>query len=118
MITIFSEGFALEVPIGMILTVLITSLIIPLAFYVLRSIGLYKLAKRKNLKCAFMAFIPCVWIYVACRLVAESKFFEVADSLMYLFRSAVPMAAPTVKSIGVKILLLFFMDGCRTSFII
>lgn len=75
MITIFSEGFAHEVSPSMILTVLIVSLIVPVAFYVLRSIGLYKLAKRKNFKFAIMAFIPCVWIYVACRLVAESKFF-------------------------------------------
>lgn len=75
MITIFSEGFAHEVSPSMILTVLIVSLIVPVAFYVLRSIGLYKLAKRKNFKFAIIAFIPCVWIYVACRLVAESKFF-------------------------------------------
>lgn len=46
------------------------------AFYVLRSIGVFKLAKNNGEEgIAFMAWIPCVWIYLACRLVKEGNFF-------------------------------------------
>ena len=46
-----------------------------LAFYVLRSIGIYTLAKRQGLKRAILAWIPCVWVYTACKLVGETNFF-------------------------------------------
>ncbi len=45
------------------------------ALYVLRSIGLYKLAKAQNFKFKIMAVLPLVWVYVAFRLVGESKYF-------------------------------------------
>ncbi|MBE7087418.1 MAG: hypothetical protein E7369_03870 [Clostridiales bacterium] len=49
-----------------------------LALYVLRSIGVYKLARNSesNLgKIAFLAWIPFAWIYVAGRLVGKVNFF-------------------------------------------
>lgn len=46
------------------------------ALYALRSIGIYKLAKNNGEeKLSFMAWIPCVWIYLACKLVKEGNFF-------------------------------------------
>lgn len=44
---------------------------ITVLFYVLRSIGLYKLAKNKGLKRAYFAWIPCLWSYTAGQLVEE-----------------------------------------------
>ncbi len=51
------------------------SLLITLAFYLLRSIALFTMAKRNGVKKAFLAWIPCVWFYVACKLVGNVKFF-------------------------------------------
>lgn len=53
------------------------SLLAYLAFYLLRSIGIYKLSKNANLKVAFMAFIPLVWIYPFILLVKEDRFFGI-----------------------------------------
>ncbi len=51
------------------------ALAVVLAFYVLRSIGLFVLAKRQNVKHAFLAWIPCVWMYTACKLIGNVKVF-------------------------------------------
>ena len=51
-------------------------LLVPLAFYVLRSVGVFMLARRAKLKTAFLAFFPCLWIYPATRLSKEVRFFK------------------------------------------
>lgn len=51
------------------------SMIVPTVFYVLRAIGLYSLAKKAKIKGAVLAWFPCVWLYVACRLIKETKVF-------------------------------------------
>ena len=51
------------------------SLAAVLVFYVLRSIGLYVLAKRQKVNHAFLAWIPCVWMYTACKLIGNVKVF-------------------------------------------
>ena len=53
----------------------IISMIVPIVFYVLRSIGLYSLAKKAKIKGAVLAYFPCVWFYVACCLIKETKVF-------------------------------------------
>jgi hypothetical protein len=71
------DGFTpIDVPNGMVWSSLRIWIAITLAFYVLRSIGLYVMAKMQNFNFKWMAFVPCVWIYVACRLVGESRFFN------------------------------------------
>lgn len=47
-----------------------------IAFYVLRAIGLFTLAKRAGLKCKIMAIFPLVWVYVACKLIGKQRFFN------------------------------------------
>ncbi len=47
-----------------------------LGLYLLRSIGLYMLAKRQGIKKAFLAWIPCVWLFVVCKLIGNSRFFN------------------------------------------
>ena len=46
-----------------------------IAAYLLRSFGLYIMAKRENKKLAFLAFIPFAWTYTACVLAGEVSFF-------------------------------------------
>ncbi|MBQ9734884.1 MAG: hypothetical protein IJV95_03385 [Clostridia bacterium] len=62
------ESWQLYLTIGLTLAVV-------LAFYALRSIGLYVLAKRQNVKHAFLAWIPCVWMFTACKLIGNIKTF-------------------------------------------
>ncbi len=52
------------------------ALAIILALYVLRSIGLFTLAKRQNIKHAFLAWIPLVWFYILCKLIGNSRLFN------------------------------------------
>lgn len=46
-----------------------------IAFYVLRSIGIYTLAKRGGYKNAYLGWIPFAWIYLAARLCGNVTFF-------------------------------------------
>ena len=48
----------------------------PLAFYVLRTIGVFMLARKAKLKTAFLSFFPALWIYPAALLSKEVKFFR------------------------------------------
>lgn len=60
---------------GGIITITAITLAVILAFYALRSIGIYVLAKRQEVKHAFLAFIPCAWVYVACKIIGNLKTF-------------------------------------------
>ena len=75
MLTFVGGEFAHNVKETEILFIILASLLVPITFYVLRSIGLFKLAKRKKLKCAFVAWIPVAWVYVICKLISEYKIF-------------------------------------------
>lgn len=48
----------------------------PIAFYVLRTIGVFMLARKAKLKTAFMAFFPGLWIYPFAMLIKEIRFFK------------------------------------------
>ena len=60
---------------GGIIAILCCVLAVTAAFYVLRSIGLYALAKNNGIDHAFVAWIPFAWIYVACKLISETRMF-------------------------------------------
>ena len=64
-----------KMPLGWLIVSLIITIAIPVTFYLLRSIGIYKLAKSHNVKHAFMAWIPFAWVYPLCLLVKEFTFF-------------------------------------------
>lgn len=64
------EKWAVLLQVGLYLAVAI-------AFYLFRSFGVYRLAKNQNIKGAFMAFIPFVWIYPFIMLVKNERFFGV-----------------------------------------
>ena len=54
---------------------IVSALAVPIALYVLRSIGIFVLAKKGGLKHAWLAWIPCAWFYVVCKLIKETKIF-------------------------------------------
>ena len=60
---------------GIVWSTIIISLAISIAFYVLRGIGLFVMAKKQNVKYAWLAFIPCTWVYVACKIIGDARFF-------------------------------------------
>ncbi len=76
MLKIIGDFVPLEISRTALIIAVILMLILPISFYVLRTIGVYKLAKREKLKTAFMAFLPFVWLYPAIILVKESKLFR------------------------------------------
>ena len=66
---ILNNGFqAIEILPAEVLTFAIIWLTIVIALYLFRSIGLFTLAKRQNLKCAWLSFIPFAWIYVPAKI--------------------------------------------------
>lgn len=62
---------------GQVLGIAVVPLLVTLLFYVLRSVGLFTLAKRKGLKNVWLSWIPCGWIYIACMLVGETRIFGI-----------------------------------------
>lgn len=63
---------------GKALGIAVVPLLVTLLFYVLRSVGLFTLAKRKGLKKVWLSWIPCGWIYIACMLVGETRVFGIS----------------------------------------
>ena len=63
---------------GKVLGIAVVPLLVTLLFYVLRSVGLFTLAKRKGLKNVWLSWIPCGWIYIACMLVGETRVFGIS----------------------------------------
>lgn len=56
------------------------------SFYVLRSIGLYKLAGKNGIKRRFLAWFPGLWVYVACKLIGRYRIFGTSiEKLAILF---------------------------------
>lgn len=75
MISVQLSGFTNIVPIWQVWTYIGVYIAAILAFYVLRSIGLFVLAKRNNVDNAFLAWIPLVWFFIACKLCGKTRFF-------------------------------------------
>lgn len=48
---------------------------IVVAFYVLRSLGIFVIAKRKNFRYAYVSWIPLAWVYVLGKICGEVTFF-------------------------------------------
>ena len=56
--------------------ILAIGLVVVLGFYLLRSFGLYALAKRHGEnKGAWTAFCPIIWVYIASKLAGEVAIF-------------------------------------------
>ena len=72
-----ATGFGMQVSTGTVIAVMAVPLLVRVFFYLLRSIGIYVLAKRAGIKQAWLGFVPCVWIYPLIKLLsnANDKFF-------------------------------------------
>lgn len=77
MITVINDSFSETMSNGLVWTAAIIRIAIFLAFYALRAIGLYVLAKRQNVRHAYLAWIPCVWMFIAVKLIKKVKLFNV-----------------------------------------
>ena len=75
MITLIDGVFNQTIPQGQVILIAAISIAVTLAFYVLRSIGLFVMAKRAKVKHAFIAWIPYAWMYIAVKLIKKVKFF-------------------------------------------
>lgn len=70
-----SLGNHIDISATLVWSILGVILALTLAFYALRSIGLFVMAKKKNLKHAYLAWIPFAWIYVAGKLCGANRVF-------------------------------------------
>ena len=71
---------------GAVILILLLIAAFYITFYVLRSIGIYKLAKGQGVDKAFMAWIPCLWMFTACRIIGKARIFGYsAEKLAVLF---------------------------------
>ena len=76
MITLINEGgFPLTINGGTIWTIFAIVAVFAIGFYLLRSIGLFVMARRAEMKLAFFAWIPLLWVYLACKLVGNVRAF-------------------------------------------
>ena len=82
------------------------ALAITLALYVLRSIGLFVLAKRQNVKHAFLAWIPLVWFYILCKLIGKSRLFNMPYEKVALWLCLI-FAVSELLTIAVNFILFF-----------
>ncbi len=72
---ILPDGVQRELAPALIWVMVSLFIAIKLTFYLLRSFGLYTMAKKRELKHAFLAFIPCAWMYTACKLIGKVRMF-------------------------------------------
>lgn len=70
-----STGLGVQFPPSLLIVAICIGLAISLVFYLLRSFGLYTMAKKENLKSPYLAFIPIAWIYTATKLAGKVTFF-------------------------------------------
>lgn len=91
------------------------SLAIIITFYVLRSIGLYTLAKKNKLKNPYLAIIPFVWIYIAGQLSKTKVFFgrKVKHFSLFavIFMSSVSLITLIVNVVVYFPLVGFYLQG-------
>lgn len=77
---------------GLVWIVLTVVLAVVLAFYLLRSFGIYALTKRAGIKNAWLSFVPCGWTWVAGQLVKEPKIFGVKVKKFHVWLFAIVTA--------------------------
>lgn len=75
-LTVDSDGWRLGImSFGGLVAIVCVMIAVRIAFYVLRSLGVYTLAKKNGIKNAFIAWIPYAWIYTACKIIGNTRVF-------------------------------------------
>ena len=76
------------------------TLLVPLVFYILRSLGLYKLAQKEKVKNSFLAWIPLAWVFVAGKVMGKVslggkviKSFGLILTLIFVFAELLNLVA-------------------------
>lgn len=66
------------IPNGLVIGLAVFAVALYVAFYLLRSFGLYKIAKNQGIEKAYLSFIPAVWMFVACKIIGNASVFGVS----------------------------------------
>ena len=69
------DGTYIEISPAIIWSVFAVIMAIVIAFYLLRSFGVYKVSKRQQLKCLWLAFIPVGWLLLFTKVAGDIVFF-------------------------------------------
>ncbi len=121
MIAVYSAGGkAFEFPswsvwliVGLILAIIIT-------FYALRSTALYKMARNVGMKYDWLAFVPVVWIVVACKLSGNIIFFGAKLKrawLIFLVVFGITTTVGLVQGLMTYVPLIgYYLEGGRVAF--
>lgn len=70
-----SNGNYTDVGLGEIITAVCMVVAVLVALYVLRSIGLYKMAENRGIEKSWLSFIPCAWIFIAGKIIGTARVF-------------------------------------------
>jgi len=70
-----ASGYGFQIDGSYFYAIIGVALAISIALYVLRSIGVYTLAKRKEIKCAYFGWIPILWTYAIGKVVGKANIF-------------------------------------------
>ena len=90
---IISGANVIELSKGAIWSVAGVALAITIAFYLLKSIGLYIICKKQDTEVPWLAFIPIAWIYLIGRLAGQVNFF-----------------GKTVKNFGIIVVIIYALS--------
>lgn len=100
---------------GAVITFSLILLAVYIAFYVLRSIGLYTLAKNQGVDKPYIAFIPCVWMFTACKLIGKVRYFGSTAEKLAVWASVIFSCAivfPAVYNfIGYFPYVMYYLEG-------
>lgn len=69
------SGFSTSISSGLIIGMLSVVLAVTLTLYVLRSIGLFVMAKKQGIKNPWIAILPFVWVWTACKIIGDARIF-------------------------------------------
>lgn len=75
MLYVASYGEYAQISNGWLIGAVCSTIAILIALYVLRSIGLYKMAENMGIEKAWIAFIPFAWIFTAGKIIGTPKVF-------------------------------------------
>lgn len=91
-------------------TTFCVALALLIGLYLLRSFGIYYLAKNNGINHAYLAWIPVFWIYPCCKLIGEQLFFGKPYSKLALI-IAIVLSVGTVISFVAEFLTWFPLVG-------
>ena len=70
------DGTSIPVSFAMVLASAIVVALVAITFYILRSLGVYKLAQNAGIKRPGLAWVPFVWVYTTCKVIGNKKFIS------------------------------------------